>query len=286
MDVYSSNWNEADDSNSTPSPDGLPEGCAPSGVNNWARATMGALKRYVNQSIPKTTAGTSTAFTLAYSVAPGALVDGMTHQLEFDQANGAAATLNINALGAKPLHYYSAGAWRAVPAGLVGANEVRHVAYNSSAGAYRILGRPDTTGDWIPTGRSTARAGTILGYGQAISRTDYAGLFAAYSTTYGTGDGSTTFNLPDLRGRVVAGKDDMGGSAASRITNAGSSIVGTTLGAAGGLERQSTMDAPSTTQLVEGAAVTNPVSVAGQSHAHANFRVMQPTIIGNYAICL
>jgi microcystin-dependent protein len=42
--------------------------------------------------------------------------------------------------------------------------------------------------------------------------------------------------LPDCRGRVIAGKDDMGGSTASRLTNGNSGITGTTLGAAGGLE--------------------------------------------------
>ena len=70
----------------------------------------------------------------------------------------------------------------------------------------------------------------------AVSRATYSDLFAAIGTTYGAGDGSTTFNLPDLRGRVAAGRDDMGGSAANRITNGGSGIVGTTLGAAGGAE--------------------------------------------------
>src|SRR5690606_25444111 len=68
------------------------------------------------------------------------------------------------------------------------------------------------------------------------SRTDYARLFAAIGTTFGTGDGVTTFNLPDGRGRVVAGKDNMGGSAAGRLTNAVSGGTGTTLGAAGGSE--------------------------------------------------
>ena len=81
---------------------------------------------------------------------------------------------------------------------------------------------------------STAPTGWLLCYGQAVSRTGYAALFSAIGTTYGVGDGSTTFNLPDLRGRVLAGKDDMGGSAASRITAGGSGITGTTLGAAGG----------------------------------------------------
>ncbi len=49
------------------------------------------------------------------------------------------------------------------------------------------------------------------------------------STTFGSGNGSTTFNLPDLRGRVVAGVDNMGGSAANRL-------AGFTLAAAAGLQ--------------------------------------------------
>lgn len=58
-----------------------------------------------------------------------------------------------------------------------------------------------------------------LCYGQAISRTTYAILFAAIGTTFGAGDGSTTFNLPDLRGRVTAGKDNMGGTDATRLSS-------------------------------------------------------------------
>lgn len=84
---------------------------------------------------------------------------------------------------------------------------------------------------------STAPSGWLLCFGQAISRTQYSALFSVVGTTYGTGDGSTTFNLPDLRGRIPAGKDDMGGSAASRLTSGTSGITGTTLGAAGGDER-------------------------------------------------
>lgn len=83
---------------------------------------------------------------------------------------------------------------------------------------------------------STAPSGFLLCFGQAVSRSTYSDLFTAIGTTFGSGDGSTTFNLPDLRGRVAAGKDDMGGSAANRITAAGSGITGTTLGAAGGTQ--------------------------------------------------
>jgi microcystin-dependent protein len=88
----------------------------------------------------------------------------------------------------------------------------------------------------VPFAGSTSPAGWFLCFGQAISRTTYAGLFATIGTTYGSGDGSTTFTLPDLRGRVVAGEDDMGGTAASRLTSGGSGITGTTLGATGGTE--------------------------------------------------
>lgn len=86
------------------------------------------------------------------------------------------------------------------------------------------------------TAATTAPSGWLLCDGSAKSRTDYARLFAAIGTTFGTGDGVTTFNLPDGRGRVVAGKDNMGGSAAGRLTNAVSGVTGTTLGAAGGSE--------------------------------------------------
>jgi microcystin-dependent protein len=52
---------------------------------------------------------------------------------------------------------------------------------------------------------STAPTGWLLCDGSAVSRTTYAALFTAISTTYGAGDGSTTFNLPDTRGRTVVG---------------------------------------------------------------------------------
>lgn len=85
---------------------------------------------------------------------------------------------------------------------------------------------------------STAPTGWLLCYGQAVSRTTYAALFAAIGVVYGAGDGSTTFALPDLRGRVAAGKDDMGGSAAGRLTSNGLGVGGTGLGNAGGGDTQ------------------------------------------------
>lgn len=91
-------------------------------------------------------------------------------------------------------------------------------------------------GIMAPYGGATAPDGWLLCYGQAISRTTYAALFTAISTTYGAGDGSTTFNIPDLRGRVVAGQDDMGGTSANRLTGVTGSVNGDTLGGTGGEE--------------------------------------------------
>jgi len=91
-------------------------------------------------------------------------------------------------------------------------------------------------GSVMPFAGSSAPTGYLLCYGQAVSRSTYSDLFAVTSTTYGVGDGTTTFNLPDLRGRLAAGVDNMGGTAANRITSGGSGITGTTLGAAGGAE--------------------------------------------------
>jgi microcystin-dependent protein len=51
-------------------------------------------------------------------------------------------------------------------------------------------------------------SGWLYCNGDAVSRSTYADLFAAIGTTYGVGDGSTTFNLPDLRGVFLRGRDD------------------------------------------------------------------------------
>lgn len=310
MDISAANWNEDDNANTTAAPDGAPEGMAPSGVNNVLRAHQGALKRFYNWAIPKITGGSGTAYTLSYAVAPGALVDGMTHLVQFHAGNGVGATLNVNNLGATPLHYHAAGAWRAAPPGLIDTDEVCRVAYHSSSGAYRLIGRRNRTGEVVPFAGPTAPAGALFCYGQAVSRTSYAGLFAVISTTYGAGDGSTTFNLPDLRGRVAAGKDDMGGSAAGNLSGGG--VLGAALGGqtnAAGLSgtasgsitvTSSGMDAENLqTTFNTGAGATNTVAAAGHVHGNvqssgpatlsvtgntASFSVVQPTRILNYLI--
>ena len=88
----------------------------------------------------------------------------------------------------------------------------------------------------VPTARTVAPPGWLLCDGRNVSRTTYADLFARLATNFGAGDGSTTFGIPDLRGRVVAGKDNMGGGSADRLTNQAGGLNGDVLGATGGAE--------------------------------------------------
>ena len=140
----------------------------------------------------------------------------------------------------------------------------------------------------VPFAGSSSPAGWQLCYGQAISRTTYAGLFATVGTTYGSGDGSTTFNVPDLRGRVVAGEDDMGGTAASRLTAGGSGITGTTLGASGGTETHTLtsaqMPSHTHTQDAHSHAVqrSNSAATSVGADASALYRAQANTGSGTY----
>lgn len=78
------------------------------------------------------------------------------------------------------------------------------------------------SGNLVPAGAvmhfamSTAPTGWLAADGSAVSRTTYAALFAAIGTTYGTGNGSTTFNLPDFRGVFIRGVDNGKGLDAGR----------------------------------------------------------------------
>lgn len=173
------------------------------------------------------------------------------------------------------------------------------IIYCDGAGFSFVGGAAAPAGTMAPYAGANAPAGWLLCYGQTVSRATYAALFLAIGTTYGAGDGSTTFGLPDLRGRVVAGKDNMGGSAASRLTSA---VAGSTLGAVGGSQTHTLLESemPSHAHETTGAEVggafssllygsgTTTSAASGQSTtikgggaAHNN---VQPTLVANYII--
>lgn len=214
-------------------------------------------------------------------------------------------------------------------------------------------------GEFRPYAGLTAPSGWLLCYGQAVSRTTYATLFAAVSVSqsgthtsgapqvtglasttglvagmpvsgtkipssttilsvdsssqitlsqnassngsatvvvapWGVGDGSTTFNIPDLRGRALIGRDDMGGSAASRVTSGTSGISATRVGATGGLQtlmaHTHTVDtkgsgtAGTTAAVMKANAVADGTITSGSTGTGASHGNMQPSATVNWLI--
>jgi microcystin-dependent protein len=214
------------------------EGQAPSSVNDSGRAMMAATAKYRDDIAGAiVTGGTSTAYTVSsYEVFDTlAHLNGQMIAFTPHATNGATVTLNVDGLGAKPL--------RSAPntellAGTIIQGTPYVAVYNNSEGAFYLQGFygnpynvPLGAGMdyWLPTAPNSS---FVFPIGQAISRTTYAALFSAMGTTYGTGDGSTTFNLPDKTGRVSAMKE----ASASRLTSTYFGSNSTNLGAVGGAE--------------------------------------------------
>lgn len=218
------------------------EGQAPSSVNDSARAMMASAAKWrddTNGSI--TTGGTSTAYTVtsnqsfaSLSAMGNAVIAFVPHA-----TNGASPTLAVDGLTAKKIRFTTGAD---IQDGVLIAGTPYTVTYFASVGEFILhdLGGAlwmcpigaafDYWGATAPT------AHFAFPSGQAVSRTTYSTLFSLMGTTHGAGDGLTTFNLPDKRGRVSISKDNMNGSAAGRVTGGGAGIDGTTLGAAGGAQ--------------------------------------------------
>jgi microcystin-dependent protein len=235
------NWSRTAASNATADATvNWAEGMAPSAVNDSGRAMMASVAAYRDDAAGAiVTGGTSTAFTVSTYQVFDTLAHLANQIVAFTPhtTNGATVTLNVDGLGAKPLR--SAPSVE-LPAGVLVQGTPYVALYNSSDAAFYLQGFYSNPYS-VPIGASIDYWGTtapnssfVLAYGQAISRSTYSTLFSLFSTTFGSGDGSTTFNVPDLRGRVVAGADAMGGVAASRLTDAVAGMD--SLGDAGGAQ--------------------------------------------------
>jgi microcystin-dependent protein len=295
------------------------EGQAPSSVNDSARAMMASLAGYRDDIAGAiATGGTSTAYTITSYQVFDTLAHMSGHVIAFTPhtTNGATVTLNVDGLGAKPLR--SAPSVE-LPAGVLVQGTPYTALYNNSDAvwylhnffvnpyAIPIAGGIDFWGTTTPNSAFAFPAG------QAISRTTYSALFTIMSTTYGVGDGSTTFNLPDKTGRVSAMKE----SSATRLTSTYFGGTSTSMGAVGGLEsnnvilthdhditdpghthtstvvqgsspgtgdypQRGTVNSASTPANATSSATTGiTINNAGSASAH---NIVQPTIICNYII--
>jgi len=263
------NWSTTPANNATSDPTcPFPEGMAPSAVNDGVRGAMARLREFGNDiagAIVTTGSGTAYNVTSFEGFSSLAVLAGQAIAFTPHTTCGSTVTLNVDGLGSRPLRT-SPGVELAAGTIIQGTPYV--ATYNATDGAFYLhsfYGNPYNipVGGMMPFLATTApNSSFVLPYGQAISRTAYATLFALVGTTFGGGDGSTTFNVPDLRGRAVFGLDTMGGSASGRLTAASGGVDGATIGASGGGQAVTLARANLPNTNV-------PVTIADPGHSHS-----------------
>jgi microcystin-dependent protein len=228
------------------------------------------------------TGGTSTAYTVASFRAYDTLtrLDGKPIAFSPHATNGATVTLNVDGLGAKPLR--AAPSTELFPGVLIQGtpymalyNHIDQVFY-----LHGFFGNPFN----VPLGSGldywgsiTPNSAFVFPVGQAISRITYASLFSgnpwSIGTTFGSGDGSTTFNLPDKRGRLSAAANNMGGGTGSAWPGLNFGLSGGVAGASMSLGTSNMASyTPSGSVTISNGAITLPAT------AFPSFQSGSPTL--------
>lgn len=217
-------------------------GMSPSSVAPSGRAMMASVAKWRDDiSGALVSTGTSTAYSVASNQNFDDATDLNNKIVAFtpNVTSGVNPTLAVDGIGPYPIQ---SAPNASLPAGVLVQGTPYVVIFNQASNAFYLQGFYNNPYS-IPLGGmldyiASTTPSSIFAFpaNQAISRTTYSSLFALIGTTYGAGDGSTTFNLPDLRGRVVASPDNMGGFDAGRLSDANSSIASgrNTLGGVGG----------------------------------------------------
>jgi len=248
--------------------------------------------------------GTADAITLAPSPAITAYAAGQAFTFVAEAANTGATTVNVSGQGAKAI---TKTGNTALTAGDIADTALIQIVYdgtqfqlistsgvdigsgiltgnNTFTGTNTFSGTLASTGTFTHDGGTVIPVGTIQMFagsseptgwhfldGEAISRTTYAACFTVLSTTYGAGDGSTTFNLPDMRGRMALGVGQ------GLTAEGGGTGTNRTLGATGGKEAHTLTAAqsglPAHTHLLSG-GFGDPIALSN------NTPVMGATSVG------
>jgi len=175
-------------------------------------------------------AGSNDTYVITLAPAPTAYTTGMYIQFKPNTANTGACTINVNGLGAQVIK--KEGSATPVDNDLV-PGRIYELIYDGTN--FQLLNPSTSTvpaGTLLMYGAASAPNGYLLCDGSQVSRTTYAALFAVISTSYGTGDGSSTFDLPDFRGRVPigSGTGTGGGSSGTGAPSGGSALTAVSIG--------------------------------------------------------
>lgn len=195
--------------------------------------TPQAISTFADGIIQTTAAGTNA---VSLTTTKQSVAGYINLQLfSFMAANTSTGSVTVQVGGLAALQLINPSGVQAA-AGDVVANSTYVVAFNSTlnsgAGGFIIVNSTPTAVNSVPTGTvvpfagPSAPNGWLFANGQAVSRTTFVTLFGTIGTTYGAGDGSTTYNLPDLRGRSPFGVDAMGGATAANRLGSNSSAGG------------------------------------------------------------
>ena len=142
----------------------------------------------------------------------------------------------------------------------------------SQAGGFEVI----PAGTIVAFGSTTVPAHFKLCDDSALSRTTFARLFAVIGTTYGTGNGTTTFNVPDLRDRIPLGKGTNNSSLGGETTGASASaVVATASGSA------SLATGTFATSAKDSSTATAVTGVTAGGHTH---NLTLPVQVMNYII--
>ncbi|MBA9067414.1 microcystin-dependent protein [Methylobacterium sp. RAS18] len=216
-----------------------PEGMPAKSVNDSGRELMAALARWNGDNsgtLGASISGNAATLTSFQGIKEGHFAGGFSISFATTQANTGPMTLNIDGTGARP--------WRRPRGFEFGPGDIvplmiHTVVWSPAQGAYVSL-----SPNFDPPGKIDAFAtpesippGWVECDGRAISRTAYAALLSAIGFTFGAGVNGSTFNVPDLNGRTIFGRDN----GKNRLTGAGG--LGGGVGSTGGLETVALNDA-------------------------------------------
>jgi microcystin-dependent protein len=246
-------------------------GCG-NGVAATDYATMGQLQAQTGVAW-STDSGSVNAIAATYTPSVTALVDGMT--LNVRAANTNTTTTPTFAPNGLTAHTITKTGGGTLNPGDIQANGEITLRYNLANTRWEYLNAPTVSSGQVISSASSSVSGYTLCNGQAISRTGAnVGLFTVLNTlglgVYGSGDGSTTFNVPDMRGYAPAGVDPSSSRLASFTT------VGLAIGAATVTLTSAAIPAHthSGVTAVENQSITFPISITSAiqsaNHTHTN----------------